>query len=530
MSATVIVELLLLLLLAVSGVALLTSRLRIPYTIALVFAGFAIDLFHVPIKEVAGNVQLLTPEVIFVLFLPALLFESALNIEIHQLRQNLWSILLLSVVGVLAATAITGYAVHQFLGLPVMTALLFGALISATDPIAVIALFRDLNVSKRLAVLVEGESLFNDGTAAVVFQLMLAGILTNEFDPIMGIRRFLVVSVGGVLVGAVVGFAASKITAYVDEPRIEITLTTIVAYGSYLLAEHLHVSGVIATVIAGLTVGNYGAHSGMSARTRVSVWAFWEYAAFLINSLVFLLIGIEVHLAQILEFWQPIVLAIGAVLLGRVLVVYALAPLSGRFEKPIPSRWNPVMVWGGLHGSVSIALALSLPLDFPGRANILTLCFGVVAFSIVVQGLSMRPLLRWLGIVEETDSAYSLIKARQLTLSASRAELEHLKRMRAISPTVFEGLEKNIDRDARELELSLGRIQDRNPGVVEEEIRHAKLRMITAARSALQRGVIEGLITQHVSEDILAETAEEIDRLSQPLLSQVRSEKAEKGS
>ncbi len=165
MSATVIVELLLLLLLAVSGVALLTSRWKDPYTIALVFAGFAIDLFHVPIKEVAGHSQLLTPDVIFVLFLPALLFESSLNIEITHLRENFWPIILLAVIGVGAATAITGFAVYHFLGLPILTALLFGSLITATDPIAVIALFRDLNVSKRLSVIVEGESLFNDGTA-----------------------------------------------------------------------------------------------------------------------------------------------------------------------------------------------------------------------------------------------------------------------------------------------------------------------------------------------------------------------------
>lgn len=301
MSATVIVELLLLLLLAVSGVALLTSRFKIPYTIALVFAGFAIDLFHIPIKEVVGNVQLLTPDIIFVLFLPALLFESSINIELKHLRENFWPILLLAVIGVATATAITGFAIHQFLGLPLLTAMLFGALISATDPIAVIALFQDLAVSKRLGVIVEAESLLNDGTAVVAFQLILAGILTNHFDPVSGIRQFLVVSLGGVLAGLMVGYAASKLTAMVDEPRIEITLTTIVAYGTYLLAEHLHVSGVIATVVAGLTVGNYGAQTGMSARTRVAVWSFWEYMAFLVNSLVFLLIGIEVHVGQILE-------------------------------------------------------------------------------------------------------------------------------------------------------------------------------------------------------------------------------------
>lgn len=514
MSATEIVELILLLLLAVSGVALLTSRWKMPYSIALVFAGFAIDLLHVPIKEVAGNVQLLTPDVIFVLFLPALLFEASLNIEIKQLRKNFWSIILLAVIGVVVATGITGLAVHQFLGLPMLTAMLFGALISATDPIAVIALFRDLGVSKRLSVIVEGESLFNDGTAAVAFKLILAGILTNHFDAVEGITQFLFVALGGALLGAIVGYAASKITAQVDEPRIEITLTTIVAYGSYLLAEHLHVSGVIATVVAGLTIGNYGAQMGMSARTRVSVWSFWEYMAFLINSLVFLLIGIEVHVAQMLESWWPILLAIGAVLLGRILVVYTLSPLSGRFGEPIPARWNPVMVWGGLHGSVSIALALSLPQDFPHRSTLLTLCFGVVAFSIVVQGLTMKPLLNWLGIVEEVNSAYSMQKAKQLILGASSSELENLKSMRAISPGVFSTLSQEIEDRALELESGVRQIQESNPELVEEEIRQARLRLLAAERSALQRAVIEGIVTQEISEHILAESAEETDRLA----------------
>ncbi|MEP7364722.1 MAG: Na+/H+ antiporter [Acidobacteriota bacterium] len=514
MSATAIVELLLLLLLAVSGVALLTSRWKIPYTIALVFAGFVIDLFHVPIKEVSGNTQLLTPDVIFILFLPALLFESSLNIEIKHLRENFWTILLLAVIGVAAATGITGYAIHQILGLPVLTALLFGALISATDPIAVIALFRDLGVQKRLAVIVEGESLFNDGTAAVAFQLILAGILTNRFDAVMGIRQFLVVAIGGAILGFLVGFAASRITAQIDEPRIEITLTTIVAYGSYMLAEHLHVSGVIATVVAGLTIGNYGAHMGMSARTRVSVWSFWEYAAFLVNSLVFLLIGIEVHLAQILESWWSILLAIGAVLLGRILVVYILSPLSGRLGEPIPARWNPVMVWGGLHGSVSIALALSLPQDFPHRGTLLTLCFGVVAFSIVVQGLTMKPLLNWLGIVDEVNSDYALNKARQLTLGASRLELEQMREMRAISPVVFEKLSREVNQRIGDLEAGIREIQEAHPDLAEDESRQAKLRMLAAERAALQRGVIEGIVPQEISEVILAEAAEEINRLS----------------
>ncbi len=359
-----------------------------------------------------------------------------------------------------------------------------------------------------------GESLFNDGTAAVAFQLILAGIVTNQFDALSGIRQFLIVALGGGLIGFLVGYAASRITAYVDEPRIEITFTTIVAYGSYLLAEQVHVSGVIATVIAGLTVGNLGAQMGMSPRTRVAVWAFWEYLAFVVNSLVFLLIGIEVHVAQILESWLTIALAIGAVLLGRTLVVYALSPLSGRLGEPIPARWNPVLIWGGLRGSVSIALVLSLPQDFPHRATLLTLCFGVVAFSIVVQGLTMKPLLNWLGIIEETDNAYSLHKARQLTLSASRVELDHLQTLRAVSPTVYSALSAEIDARSLDLEASIRTIQQANPDLVDEEIRQARLRLLSAERAALQRGVIEGLVPQEISEHLLAESAESVDHLA----------------
>jgi len=513
MSATALVELILLLLLAVSAVALFTSRWKIPYTIALVFAGFAIDLFHVPIKDVVGNAPLLTPEVIFILFLPALLFESSLNLEIKVLRENLWPIVLLAVFGVGVATAITGFAVHQFLGLPVMVALLFGALISATDPIAVIALFRDLGVSKRLGVIVEGESLFNDGTAAVAFQVILAGIATNQFDLVSGVRQFLVVAIGGGFLGLMIGYAASKLTAQVDEPRIEITLTTIVAYGSYLLAEQLHVSGVIATVLAGITVGNYGAITGMSARTRVAVWSFWEYVAFLINSLVFLLIGIEVHVAQILESWWTILLAVGAVLLGRILVVYLLAPLSGRLGEPIPKSWSPVMIWGGLHGSVSIALSLSLPHDFPHRATLLTLCFGVVAFSIVVQGLTMKPLLAWLKILGEGDQGYETNKARQLALGAAKAELEQLRKLHAVSPAAFATLSAELEVQSTAVEEAMRQMQAGDPSVVEEEVRLARLRLLAAERAALQRSAIEGLISQDAAEHLVHERSVAVDQL-----------------
>jgi CPA1 family monovalent cation:H+ antiporter len=199
--------------------------------------------------------------------------------------------LVLANVGVLLATLVTGYLVHCGIGLPILIALLFGAIISATDPISVLAIFKDLRMNKRLSVIIEGESLLNDGTAVVIFQILLAGVVGGGLSIGKGIGQFLLAVVGGAALGSVLGYAGSKVTQAIGDPQIEITLTTIVAYGSYLLANHLHLSGVIAAASAGLIVGNLGAKKGMSAQTKAALESFWEYLAFVMNSLVFLLIG-----------------------------------------------------------------------------------------------------------------------------------------------------------------------------------------------------------------------------------------------
>ena len=193
-------------------------------------------------------------------------------------------------------------------------------------------------------------------------------------------------------------------TAAVDDPQIEITLTTILAYGSYLVAYHLHLSGVIATASAGLMLGTFSSKNSMSARTRTAMQSFWEYISFVMNSLVFLLIGLEIHVRELLQNWTSVVFAIGAVLLGRMLSVYLLVPLSNRFAENIPLRWQHVAVWGGLRGALALALALSLNSAFPYREQILNLTYGVVIFSILVQGLTIKVLLKFLKLANG-DSA-----------------------------------------------------------------------------------------------------------------------------
>ena len=441
MTPTSAIEFLIWLLIAASLIAVLATRFRIPYTVALVLGGLALGSLHLPLVEKiyqSNRPDWLNPDVVLILFLPPLLFEGSLKINVRQLLHNIMPILLLANVGVVAATLITGFALHWEIGIPLATALLFGAIISATDPISVLAIFKELAIAKRLAVIVEAESLFNDGTAVVLFQILLAGILTGNLSIARGLGNFLQSVVGGAVVGLVLGYAASKITKRIDEPQVEITLTTILAYSSYLAAHHLHLSGVIAIVLSGITVGNLGTQEGMNARTRLALWSFWEYASFVINSLVFLLIGLEVHIRELLSSWSAVLLAVLAVLLGRAVSVYGLVPFSNLFAERISMRSQHILVWGGVHGSLSLALALSLGQDFPFREKILALTFGVVAFSIIVQGLTIGPFIRWLRLsTTDTQDEFAVARVRQIAASARQTELEELFRTRVISAPVY---------------------------------------------------------------------------------------------
>lgn len=397
------VEFLIWLLIAASAIALLAKYLRIPYTVALVLGGLLLSLMRLPFLSPLQPDQRphwLTPDVILILFLPALVFEGSIKIDVRDLLRDAAPLLVLANVGVLLATVVTGYLVHWAISLPILIALLFGAIISATDPISVLAIFKDLKMNKRISVIIEGESLLNDGTAVVIFQILLAGVIAGGLGVAKGIGQFLLAVVGGAILGSALGYAASKITQTIDDPQVEITLTTIVAYGSYVLANHLHLSGVIATAAAGLMVGNFGTKKGMSDRTRTALESFWEYIAFVMNSLVFLLIGLEVHIDALAHAWRPVLFAIAAVLIARSISVYSLVPLSSFFAERIPVRWQHVIVWGGLRGALALALALSLDNTFPYRERILDLTFGVVVFSILLQGLTVKPLLRVLGLAD----------------------------------------------------------------------------------------------------------------------------------
>jgi CPA1 family monovalent cation:H+ antiporter len=409
MTPSSVIEFLIWLLFAAAIIAMLAKRLRIPYTVSLVVGGLLLGVIRIPIPmlsplQAGHRPDWLTPDMILILFLPALVFEGSLKLDVRDLIRDSVPLLLLANAGVLLAALVTGYLVHWLIGLPLLIALLFGSIISATDPISVLAIFKDLRVDKRLSLIMEGESLLNDGTAVVLFGILFGAVVAEKLSVPKSVEQYVLAVVGGAILGSTLGYLASRMTETADDPQVEITLTTILAYGSYLFAYHLHLSGVIATASAGLMLGNVGSKEGISPRARIAIQSFWEHISFVMNSLVFLLIGLEIHVRELLQNWTSVLLAIGAVLLARILSVYLLVPLSNRFAEKIPFRWQHVAVWGGLRGALALALALSLNSAFPYREQILNLTFGVVIFSILVQGLTIKPLVKLLRLANGDDA------------------------------------------------------------------------------------------------------------------------------
>lgn len=404
-------------LLIISAVALACKYVRLPYTIALVTAGLMLGpLFPLKVQ--------LTTDLLFVVLLPALLFEAAIHLPMPAIRQNLRPILWLAGPGMLMAAFLVGYGLHYTLGLPLPACLIFGALISATDPIAVLALFKQLRAPQSLAVIVEGESLLNDGAAIVLFHILVAG---GGVSLVAGGAQFVLVSGGGLLLGALLGWLVWRLTERIDDHFIEMTLSTILAYGSYLCAEAVHVSGVMSVIAAGLIYGNYAIET-MSANTRLTLGHTWDYLGFLANSLVFLLIGTQVDLTRLAGQVGPILIAFALVSLARALVLLVLSPVCR-----IPWKWQPLVFWSGLRGSIAMALAMALAI--PERDQVLLLTFGVVLLSVFVQGLTVKPLMHWLGIVDANPQEEAL---RGQRLAQEKALQALQARRDELGPLVFE--------------------------------------------------------------------------------------------
>jgi monovalent cation:H+ antiporter, CPA1 family len=377
------------LLLIASVVAMLTRRLHLPYSAGLVAAGMGLAL--VPFSPTLQ----LTKELLFNALLPPLIFEAAFHLDWKQLRRDLPVVLVLASLGVALSAAVTGAGMHYLAHWDWLSCAVFGILIAATDPVSVIATFREAGARGRLFLLVEAEALFNDGTAAVAFAVAITFAAGHTPTALGTIGLLAATVVGGLMCGAVVASLALLLAGRTEDHLVEISFTTVAAWGSFLLAEYLHLSGVLATLTAGLLMANYSSLGEISPHGREAVEAFWEYAAFIANSLVFLLIGM--HGAHVNPLAVSVVAALVFVTLGRAAAVYPCCLLFARSGLRVKLRHQHVLFWGGLRGALALALALGLPPEIPLRDHIVTLSFAVVAFSVFVQGITMTPLLRRLG-------------------------------------------------------------------------------------------------------------------------------------
>jgi CPA1 family monovalent cation:H+ antiporter len=514
-------------------VAIVIRRVRLPYTVALVLVGLILSFFPNPFQIDVSS------DLILAILVPPLLFEATLQIRWEKLRKDLVPILLLAVGGTLLSTLIVGEIVTWVLDVPLLAALAFGALISATDPVAVIAFFRNLGVSKRLGLLVEGESLFNDGVAIVLFNLAL-GFAASGIDPtgqgfsLLGsaIFEFLRVSLGGLAVGLVLGFVASYIILKnVDDHLIETTTTLALALGSYVLGESLHVSGILAVVAAGLMVGNIGMQN-TSPTTRLTIENFWEFSAFVANSLVFLFIGLEIEISQLWPNIIPIIVAVLAVLLSRAIVVYGISGSYSRFvplQKKIPMSYRHVMFWGGLRGAISLALALTLTGETFGEmfANELrVMTFGVVLFTLLVQGTTIEALIRRLGLAGKPEHLVEY-QRRQAKLFALRAGLHEINRLRQegiLFRDIWQAVSSVYNEEIDRSKLAVRDHLEAFPEIEQDLFLEARTDGLRAERSAITDAMQRDLISEEVHEELATEADKHLAAIM--LIQEVRSQQA----
>ena len=388
-------------------VGVFAKFVRLPYTIALVLAGLAVAI----LGAAPGSV-VITQELIFVLLLPPLLFQAGLHLDLDVLQKKAVPVVILAIPGVLLSTVLVAYAIRPFLGEGSwIAALLFGAMLAPTDPISVLATLKTAKAPHRLRTLIEGESLFNDGTGVVLFLILFAAVFASDgvgvdLSVVGGTMQFIKVAGLGVVFGLGFGLIAFWILRRLNDHVLENAITIVLAWGSFIVAEQNGASGVIAVVVAGLIIGNYGTKLAMSDQTVQTINTFWESIDFLINSIVFLLIGFELQdiggLSTLLQadVLFAVLATFGAIMVARAAMVYSTAWTIGRHW---PKGWKHVVFWSGLKGSIPLALVLGLP-DSDLKNTLVPVAFGVVLVSLLLQGMTIGPLIRFMGVSEESET------------------------------------------------------------------------------------------------------------------------------
>jgi CPA1 family monovalent cation:H+ antiporter len=509
---------LIILLLVATGVALISRRFRIPYITGLVLAGLSITEF------LPHRIDL-DSSLIFNLFLPILLFEAAINTDISRLRSMIKPIVLLAGPGVLLCAGITSVLLKLELGLDWIPAALVGAILSITDTALVIAVFKEVSVPHRLATLVEGESLLNDDVVLVLFSLILTVYSKGSLSPLDIFQGFLVVIVGGALVGAALGYLSIGLLRQADDPLGSILLTVAIALGAFQAGEFFHVSGVVAVVVAGLIVGNFEHSQLTSPSTQVTLFSFWEYAGFGVNTFIFLLIGLEINLINLWQNLLGVFLALIAYQVGRALTVYPLLTLVRFFDRPIPMRWRHILYVGNIKGSLSTALALSLPATLPGREQLIAIILGVVLLSLVGQGLTLPWVVRRLKLSHHSEYRQQIeeLQAQLMTAKAAQEELDNLLKAGVLPKAVYEEMRAAYQVRVATSERMLRDIHNRRPDPAfdspwdtigdRSKLDAIRRQLLLAEKGALTDALRKGILLDEVVQERIKTLNEQLLKL-----------------
>ena len=503
-----LVPILIILLLIATTVALVSRRLRIPYVTGLVLAGL-------PITELLSRRVGLDPYLVLNLFLPILIFEAGINTDVRRLRSTFKPIALLAGPGALLATAIIAVLLKFGLALDWIPALFLGVILANTDTVSMIAVFKDIPVPARLSTIVEGETLFNDAAALVSFNLILKVYSTGSLTFLEGIQELLFVAVGGSLVGLVLGYLSIPIFARLNDPLSSLLLTVAVALGTSQAGQFLGVSGPVAVVVAGLIFGNLGLSQTNSAGDRITLLSFWEYASFGVNTFIFLLIGIEINPVTLSKILPAVLLAVLAYQVGRILTVYPLLALIRWIDRSIPVRWQHLLFIGNIKGSLSMALALSLPTNLPGREYLIVLVYGCVLVSLVGQGLSLPWLVKRLKLAKFSENRQQIeqLQAQLITGKAAQEELNSLLKSGVLPKAVYEEMRAGYQVRVAGAEKALREIYNRRPDTLDATTGdRAKLDAIRRRLLLAEKGALsEAIRKQILSSEIVRSRLQNID-------------------